>query len=78
MDHYVDLRSLRKELTELLVLVRRNGDRIIITRRGEPTAAIISIEDLEALTGQLLIHPTHGPKEEGDKEKPDAAKVDEE
>ena len=41
--------ELRDHLTDLLAMAQFAGERIVVTRHGEPIAAIISIDDLEVL-----------------------------
>ena len=44
-------RAARSTLPELLDLVEHGGERIAITRRGEPAAVLVSLADFERLTG---------------------------
>lgn len=39
----------RDHLSEIINRARYRGERIILTRRGKPVAAVVPIEDVEAL-----------------------------
>lgn len=41
--------EVRKNLCGAIHRVLRDGDRIVLTRRGKPLAAMVPVEDLEAL-----------------------------
>jgi prevent-host-death family protein len=45
----VSVAKIKAHLSEYLSISHRESKRIIITKRGKPFAAIISIEDLESL-----------------------------
>ena len=43
----------KAHLSELLARVAYGGDHYIIERRGKPVAALVNVEDLERLQGEL-------------------------
>lgn len=43
--------EVKARLSEFLGRVRHGGERVIITRRGKPVAAIVSMDDLRRLGG---------------------------
>ncbi|USY19046.1 type II toxin-antitoxin system Phd/YefM family antitoxin [Nocardiopsis exhalans] len=47
-DHSMNVRDARAHLSELITKAQ-NGDPTILTRNGTPAAAIVPIEDFEAL-----------------------------
>lgn len=49
MDIFLTATEARQRLLKLLVEVK-GGERVIITRRGKPTAAMIDFEHLQLLT----------------------------
>ena len=48
-DKEVPVAEIKSHLSEYLAVSHREGKRIIITKRGKPFAAIISIDDLANL-----------------------------
>lgn len=52
MDHhrYIKAVDARNSFSDCISLAKYTGVRLIITRRGQHMAAIVSIEDLEKLT----------------------------
>ena len=58
MDKFLTATEARQQLLKLLTEVQE-GERVIITRRGKPTAAIIDFERLQLLTelGRLWQDP---------------------
>ena len=45
----VSIGQVKREISELVNRVAFGGERIILTSRGKPKAALVSIEDLQAL-----------------------------
>ncbi len=45
----INASELHQKVGEVLAQIRYGGKRVIIERRGEPVAAVISLEDLEQL-----------------------------
>lgn len=45
----ISTRELRENLSDVLGATRHGGQRFTVTRNGKPTAALVSIEDLQAL-----------------------------
>jgi prevent-host-death family protein len=45
----VDTGTVRKDLSNVLNRVAYGGERLVITRHGKPSAAIVSVEDLELI-----------------------------
>lgn len=45
----ISTRELREHLSDVLGATRHAGRRFTVTRNGKPTAALVSIEDLQAL-----------------------------
>jgi len=45
----IPLEETEAKLTDVVSQAARRGTRTVITRHGEPVAAIVSVEDLEAL-----------------------------
>jgi prevent-host-death family protein len=52
-DVQVGIGQVKRDISELINRVAYGGERIILTSRGKPKAAIISLEDYEKLN-QLL------------------------
>lgn len=59
MSDTISISNARANLPDLVKKVSENYDRIIITSHGKPTAAVISVEELESLeeTAQVLAIP---------------------
>jgi prevent-host-death family protein len=49
MNTQVSIGQVKRDISELVNRVSYAGDRIILTSRGKPKAALISIEDFERL-----------------------------
>lgn len=49
VDMEVSLSTARDSLAEMVNRVRFGGERLTLTRRGRPVAAIVSVEDAELL-----------------------------
>ncbi|MFL6053493.1 MAG: type II toxin-antitoxin system Phd/YefM family antitoxin [Actinoallomurus sp.] len=49
MTREVPVTQARAELAELVSRVGYTGERILLTRHGKPLAALVPVEDLEAL-----------------------------
>lgn len=47
------LRTVKDRLSEFVDRVRREHDRVVITRNGTPAAVLISVEDLASLEETL-------------------------
>jgi prevent-host-death family protein len=45
----VTIERARTDLSDLVSRVQYAGQRLVVTRRGKPAAAIVSVEDLELL-----------------------------
>ena len=43
-SRFVGMHELRKELTKLLEALKEEGQEVVITRQGKPTAVIIDVE----------------------------------
>jgi prevent-host-death family protein len=50
MQTKVSIGQVKRDISELVNRVAYAGDRIVLTSRGKPKAALISIEDYERLT----------------------------
>ena len=48
-DNTTSIRDLRKNLSELLNRTKYAGERLIVTRRDRPVAALVPIEDIAVL-----------------------------
>lgn len=59
MAKTVPVRELRAELAELLDEVADRREHVIVTRRGRPAAAIVPIDEYDALeeTAEILSDP---------------------
>jgi prevent-host-death family protein len=49
-DREVPVAEVKARLSEYVSLSTSRGDRIVITRRGKPVAALVSLEDLQTLS----------------------------
>lgn len=58
------LAEVKKRLSEMVDRVERHHDRIVLTRRGRPAAALMSPDDLELLEETLDLLSTPGALEE--------------
>lgn len=52
METTVSIGQVKRDISELVNRVAYGGDRILLTSRGKPKAALISIEDYERLKQQ--------------------------
>ncbi len=59
MPKTVAVRELRSNLSRLLADVSERRDHVLVTRNGVPTAALVSIDEYEALeeTAEVLSDP---------------------
>src|SRR3954468_15276606 len=59
MAKYVPVREFRSRLSELLDEVADRRDHILVTRNGKPAAALVPIDEYEALeeTAEILSNP---------------------
>jgi antitoxin YefM len=59
MAKYVPVREFRSRLSELLDEVADRRDHILVTRNGRPAAALVPIDEYEALeeTAEILSNP---------------------
>jgi len=48
-DHTVSATEARNRLSKIISQAEFSGERTVLTRHGEPVAALISLNDLEAL-----------------------------
>lgn len=48
-DTYVSIGTVKRDISELVNRVAYGGERIVLTSRGKPKAAIVSLEDYEWL-----------------------------
>lgn len=55
LSEHVALSDVKNRLSELVDRVERLHGRIVITKHGQPSAVIVSIEDLESLEETLDI-----------------------
>lgn len=51
----------RQKLADLMGRVRYSGERFILERRGQPMAALVSIEDLHRLEELEVVSELEGP-----------------
>ena len=51
-ENVVSIGQVKRDISELVNRVAYAGDRIVLTSRGKPKAALISIEDYERLKRQ--------------------------
>lgn len=49
LDALVPIERVKRDISNLIHRVARRGERIILTSRGKPRAALVSIEDYERL-----------------------------
>ena len=49
MDTHVSIGRVKRDLSDLINRVAYGGERIVLTSRGKPKAAIVSLEDYERL-----------------------------
>jgi prevent-host-death family protein len=56
-DKTVSIGEVKRDLSELVNRVAYGGERIVLTSRGKPKAALISMEDLERLRGDQECDP---------------------
>jgi prevent-host-death family protein len=49
MDRQVSIGRVKRDLSELLNRVAYGGERIVLTSRGRPKAAIVSLDDYDRL-----------------------------
>ena len=49
---HISIGQVKRDISELVNRVAYRGERIILTSRGKPKAALVSIEDYERLQGQ--------------------------
>lgn len=52
---WVSLTDARTRLSELVELVEREHQRVVITKHGRPAAVVVSIDDLSSLEETLAI-----------------------
>ena len=55
LSEHVALGEVKNRLSELVERIQRQHGRIVITKHGQPSAVIVSIEDLESLEDTLEI-----------------------
>lgn len=55
MVHTITLKKLRPELPRVMERIDKKLDRYVITRRGEPVAVMMGIDDYESLIETLDI-----------------------
>jgi prevent-host-death family protein len=48
-EHEISIGRVKRDISELVNRVAYGGERIILTSRGKPKAALVSIEDYERL-----------------------------
>jgi prevent-host-death family protein len=49
VDPYVPIGQVKRDISDLVNRVAYRGERIVLTSRGKPKAALVSIEDYEHL-----------------------------
>jgi prevent-host-death family protein len=49
VDPYVPIGQVKRDISDLVNRVAYRGERIVLTSRGKPKAALVSIEDYERL-----------------------------
>lgn len=52
MSEHVSIGQVKRDISELVNRVAYGGERIILTSRGKPKAALVSMEDYEKLRAQ--------------------------
>ncbi len=50
MDDNVSIGTVKRDISELVNRVAYGGERIVLTSRGKPKAALVSMEDYQTLT----------------------------
>lgn len=63
MTNLIAISDVRKDLPTLVERIYKTDDRVVITQSGKPKAAIVSIEELEALEETAEVLSLHGVKE---------------
>lgn len=53
MDELVSIGRVKRDISELVNRVAFGGERIVLTSRGKPKAALVSIDDYERLLHKL-------------------------
>src|SRR3954464_15066610 len=76
MTREVPVTQARADLAELVSRVGYSGERILLTRHGRPLAALVPVEDLEAIERRpseigFSIAPQPAPAAESDPEAPE-------
>jgi prevent-host-death family protein len=51
-DSYINIGSVKRDISELLNRVAYGSERVVLTSRGKPKAVIVSLEDWETLKHQ--------------------------
>ncbi len=51
MSKALSVADAKRRFSDVLGAVRHRGERFVVQRRGTPVAAIVSVDDLEALEG---------------------------
>jgi prevent-host-death family protein len=51
-ESYASIGQVKRDISELVNRVAYGGERVILTSRGKPKAALISVEDLEQIKQQ--------------------------
>ncbi len=52
MTLHISIGQIKRDISELINRVAYGGERIVLTSRGKPKAAIVSMEDYEQLLAQ--------------------------
>jgi antitoxin YefM len=55
MSETMSLAAVKARFSELVDLVERQQDRVVVTRNGKPAAVLISADDLESLEETLAV-----------------------
>lgn len=55
MTQVLPLAEVRKELSTLVQQVEQTHERIVVTKHGQPSAVLLSVDDLESLEETLEI-----------------------
>lgn len=55
-DNRISTSRAKRDISELVNRVAYGGERILLTSRGRPKAAIVSLEDYELLEREKLAH----------------------
>ncbi len=53
-DRYVSIGTVKRDISELVNRVAYGGERIMLTSRGKPKAALVSVNDYEWLRQQNM------------------------